>query len=85
MTICNHKHGLMLAFRHDIDRFTRGRIVLSLPKRVHVNWNWPISREKYQKIDWSEILPLHRVELQAPGNRLLKLSNMSVFKRHFCW
>ena len=49
MTNCNHKHGLMLTCRHDIDKFTGGRIVLSLPKRAHVDWNWPISREKYLK------------------------------------
>ena len=33
--------------------FTWNCIVLSLPKRDHVDWNWPISREKYVKIDWS--------------------------------
>ena len=32
---------------------TFGRIVSSLPKRAHVDYNWPISREKYLKIDWS--------------------------------
>ena len=31
----------------------------SLPKRAHVDWNWPISREKYLKIDWSVKMPLH--------------------------
>ena len=49
----------MLTCRHDVDMFTRGRIVSSLPKRVHVDWNWPISREKYLKIDWSVKMPLH--------------------------
>ena len=49
MTNCNHKHGLMLACRHDVDMFTWGRIVLFLPKRAHVDWNWPISREKSSK------------------------------------
>ena len=44
-TNCNHKN--------ERDMFTWGRIVLSLPKRAHVDWNWPISREKYLKIDWS--------------------------------
>ena len=33
--------------------------MLSLPKRAHVDWNWPISREKYPKIDWSVKMPLH--------------------------
>ena len=50
VTNCNHKHGLMLTCRHDVDMFTWGRIVLSLPKRAHVDWNWPISREKYLKM-----------------------------------
>ena len=27
--------------------FTWGRIVLFSEKRAHVDWNWPISREKY--------------------------------------
>ena len=38
--------------------FTWGRIVLSLPKRAHVDWNWPISREKYLKMEWSVKMPL---------------------------
>ena len=46
VTNCNHKQGLMLTCRHDVDVFTRCCIVLSLPKRAHVHWNWPISREK---------------------------------------
>ena len=29
------------------------------PKRAHVEWNWPISREKYLKIDWYVKMPLH--------------------------
>ena len=43
----------MLSCPHDVDMFTWGRIVLSSPKRAHVDWNWPISREKNLKIDWS--------------------------------
>ena len=43
MTNCNHKHGLMSTRRHDVDRFTWGRIVLFLLKLAHVDWNWPIS------------------------------------------
>ena len=38
--------------------FTWGRILLSLPRRAHVDWNWPISRVKYLKIDWSVKMPL---------------------------
>ena len=34
-----------------MDTFTWGRVVLSLPKRAHVDWNWPILREKYLKLD----------------------------------
>ena len=59
MTNCNHKHGQMLTCRHDVDMFTLGRIVLSSPKRAHVDWNWPILLEKYLKIDWSVKMPLH--------------------------
>ena len=29
----------------------QGRIVLSSRKSAHADWNWPISREKYLKID----------------------------------
>ena len=68
MTNCNHKHGLMLTCRHDIDKFTGGRIVLSLPKRAHVDWNWPISREKYLKIDWSVKMPLYWLIMGAAGS-----------------
>ena len=42
MTNCNHEHGLILTCRHGVDMFTWGCIVLSLPKRAHVDWNWPI-------------------------------------------
>ena len=49
MTNCNHKHGQMLTCRHDVDMFTLGRIVLSSPKRAHVDWNWLISRKKKSK------------------------------------
>ena len=67
MTNCNHKHGLMLTCRHDVDKFTRGGIVLSLPKDAHVDWNWPISREKYLKIDWSVKMPLHWLIMGVAG------------------
>ena len=49
----------MSTCRNDVDTFTWGRIVLSSPKRAHVDWNWPISRERYLKIDWSVKMPLH--------------------------
>ena len=68
MTNCNHKHGLMLTCRHDIDKFTSGRIVLSLPKRAHVDWNWPISREKYLKIDRPVKMPLHWLIMGVAGS-----------------
>ena len=57
MTTCNHKHGPMLTCRHDVDKISLE--AASLPKRAHVDWNWPISREKYLKIDWSVKMPLH--------------------------
>ena len=54
------------------------RIALSSPKRTHVDWNWPISREKYLKIDWSVKIPLHWLIMGVGSNGsngLLKLSN----------
>ena len=42
----------MLTYWHDVDMFKWGRIVLSLPKRAHVDCDWTISREKYLKMDW---------------------------------
>ena len=53
VTSCNHKHGLMLTCRNDVDMFTWGCFVLSFPKHAHVDWNWPILREEFLKIDWS--------------------------------
>ena len=50
VTNCNQKHGLMLTCRHDVNMLTWGRIVLSSPKRAYVDWNLPISREKYLTI-----------------------------------
>ena len=35
-----------VACRRDVDMFTWGRIILSFPKHAHVDWLWPISREK---------------------------------------
>ena len=56
--------------------FTCGCIVLSLPKRAHVDWNWPISREKYLKrvrsVKCRCICLLS--QLQAPSDGLLILS-----------
>ena len=74
VTNCNHKHELMLTCRHDVDMFTWGCIVSSSPKPSHVDWNWPISREKYLKIDWSVEMPLHWLilwEWKGPSNGLL--------------
>ena len=71
VTNCNYKHGLMLAFRHNADMFTLGCIVLSLPKRVHVDWNWPISREKISKnrlVDWFVKMPLDWVIMGVEGS-----------------
>ena len=44
------------------------RIVLSLPKRAHVDWNWLISREKYLKIDWSVKMLLHWLIMGRAGS-----------------
>ena len=58
----------MLTCRHDVDMFTLGLIVLSLSKRAHEDWNWPISREKYLKIDWSVKMPLHWQNMGVAGS-----------------
>ena len=64
MTNCNHR--LMLTCQHVHMR----PHCLSLAKRVHVDWNWPISREKYLNIDWSVKMSLHWFIIKAagPGN-----------------
>ena len=46
----------------------RGRIVLSLLKRARVNWNWPISWQKYLKIDWSVKMLLHWLLMGVAGS-----------------
>ena len=48
--------------------FTSGFIVFSLPKRAHVDWNWPISREKYLKIDWFVEVPLDWLIMRVAGS-----------------
>ena len=61
----------MLTFRHDVDMVTQGRIVLSSPKRADViiiDWNWPISREKYLNIDWSVKMPLYWLIMGVAGS-----------------
>ena len=57
----------MLTCGRDVDMFTLGRIVLSLPKRAYVNLNWPTSQEKYLKIDWSVKMPLHLLIMGVSG------------------
>ena len=41
---------------------------LSLSKRAHVDWNWPISREKYLKVDWSVKMPLYLLIMGVAGS-----------------
>ena len=66
---CNPKCGLICwHVDHDVGMFTWGHIVLSLPKRAHVDWNWPISREKCLNIDWSVKMPLHWLIMWAAGS-----------------
>ena len=65
---CNHKHRLMSTCGEDVDMFSRGLIALSLPKRAHVDRNWPISREKSLKIDWSVKIPLHWLIMGVAGS-----------------
>ena len=68
VTNCNLKHRLMLTCWHHVDMFTWGCIVLSLLKPAHVDWNWPISREKYHKIDWSVNMLLHWLIMGRAGS-----------------
>ena len=56
LTKCNHKHGRMRPH------------CLTLPKRAHIDWNWPISREKYLNIDWSVKMPLHWLIMRIVGS-----------------
>ena len=42
--------------------------MLSSLKRAHVDWNWPISREKYLKIGWSVKMPLHWLIMGVAGS-----------------
>ena len=58
----------MSTYRIDVDMFTCARIVLSSQKRAHVVWNWPISREKYLKIDWSVKMPLQWLIMGVAGS-----------------
>lgn len=67
-TNCNHQHGLMLTCQNDVDVFTWGRIVLSLPKCAHVHWNLTTSWEKYLKIDWSVKLSWHWLIMGVTGS-----------------
>ena len=73
VTNCNHKHGLKVDMstlcQHYVDMFTWGRIVLSLPKRAHVDWNWPISCEKYLKLDWSVKMTSHWLIMGVAGSK----------------
>ena len=36
--------------------------------RARVDWNWPISRERYVKIDWSVKMPLHWLIMGVAGS-----------------
>ena len=53
------RHVVMSTCRRHVDMFICARIVLSLPKRAHVDWNWLISRDKDLNKDWSVKMPLH--------------------------
>ena len=37
-------------------------------KRAHVDWNWPISRVKYQEMDWSVKMPLRWLIMGVAGS-----------------
>ena len=44
------------------------QIVLFLPNCAHVDWNWPMSRKKYLKIDWSVKMPFHWLIMGVAGS-----------------
>ena len=69
VTNYNHKHGLMSTCRHVHVR-PHSFVLTEACSCTHVDWNWPISREKYLKIDWSVKMPLHQDRDKALGTRL---------------
>ena len=54
----------------------------TLTEEFSLDWNWPISREKYLKIDWSVKMALHRLIMgvQAPSDGLLDSFSSSPVK-----
>ena len=56
--------------------------------RAHVDWNWPISQEKYLKIDWSVKMLLHWLIMGScrlnPSNELL-VEFCTLNKDILCW
>ena len=42
--------------------------MLSSSKRANVDWNWPLSREKYLKLDWYVKMPLHWLIMGVAGS-----------------
>ena len=41
---------------------------LTLPKRAHVDWNWPITGEKYLNLDCSVKMPLQLLFIGVAGS-----------------
>ena len=70
VTDCNHKHGLMSTCRHDVDMFTplvRPQCFI-FTEACSCRLNWPISREKFLKIDWSIKMPWHWLIIGVTGS-----------------
>ena len=65
--------------------FTWGRIALSLRKCAHVDWNWPISREKYLKLDWSVKMPFHWLINGVAGSSVVMCSWEGLLYLQFSW
>ena len=56
MSTCRHVHARPHCF-----------VLTEACSCAHVDWNWPISREKYLKIDWSVKMALHWLIRELTG------------------
>ena len=64
----NLSNQLHSSARTNVDMSRGASIVLFLPQCAHVDWNWPFSREKYLKIDWSVKISLHWLIIGVEGS-----------------
>ena len=70
MTNCNHKHGIMLACRHDVDIIIHVRPhCFILSEACSCRLEMAYFMRKYLKIDWSVKLPLHLLIMGVAGSK----------------